>query len=150
MPGERQLSFPPWHGSQPCVLGWTGQSPEMQPELAVGDALPQQPCSRTGGQCREPEPCVSSSPGCVTGQGRAAGGVCPSRVFQGNLCVDGIRVSLGRAAALGGFPRGCVCPLLSGEAAGSVCMLSWASAPPFTFLIFQEALNSPGEYRQLL
>lgn len=97
----------------------------MQLGLAVGRVLPQQPCSHTGAQSKEPEPCVSSSLGRVAGQGRAAGGVCPSQVFQGNLCADGIRVSLGREAALGGFPRGFVCPRLSslGKQQG-VCVCS--------------------------
>lgn len=40
--------------------------------------------------------------------------------------------------------RVCFSPLLTGEAAGSVCILSWVSVPAFMFLIFQKAPNSPG------
>lgn len=50
----------------------------------------------------------------------------------------------GAEAAPGGFPRGWDV-FVPGKQQGVVCMLSWVSAPPFMFLIFQEALNSPGE-----
>lgn len=58
----------------------------MQLGLAVGRVLPQQPCSHTGAQSKEPEPCVSSSLGRVAGQGRAAGGSVLHKSFR-VICV---------------------------------------------------------------
>lgn len=66
--------------------------------------------------------------------------------FRAICGVDRSHTSLGREAALGEFPAWmCLSTLLlPGAAAGSACILSCASAPPFMFFIFQESLNSPG------
>lgn len=60
--------------------------------------------------------------------------------------VDRSHMSLGQEAALGECPAWMFLSilLLAGAAAGRVCMLGGASAPPFIFLIFQESLHPPG------